>query len=146
MIKNCKNCGKQFTTNNKSIYCSDQCRAQGVKQQKSEYHHRWIRENRQHNSQYMRQYYEVDQHHSKHLARCKANNLAKSGKSSKASKCQYPNCRCTDNLEQHHLSYDGWGAVGTVTLCQKHHRALHAAENREKKQVKCTVSCKVVQQ
>lgn len=142
--KICKICGKQFTTTTKSIYCSDECRAQGVKQQKSEYHAKWIRQNRDHNSEYMRQYYQNDQHHSKHLARCKANNQVYSGKKPKATKCQHPRCKETANLEQHHICYDGLGALATVTLCTKHHKELHAAERKAKKQIKCTVSCKVV--
>lgn len=145
--KKCKVCGTEFTTSNKSIYCCQQCRAAGVKEQKLEYHKKWIRQNKQHNSEYMREYYSDDEHYKKHLARCKANNLQRSGKSGKACKCQYQNCRCTQNLQQHHLSYDGWGAMATVTLCIHHHRALHAQENRDKKQVKCSVSirCKVQQ-
>ena len=146
MIKNCKNCGKEFQTKTKSYYCCQQCRTEKRKQYQKEYHHNWQHQNADRYNEYMRGYFSQGEKREKHLARCKANNQIYSGKKSKASKCQHPRCKETANLEQHHICYDGLGALATVTLCTKHHKELHAAERKAKKQIKCTVSCKVVQQ
>lgn len=150
MIKNCKNCGKEFQTKTKSYYCCQECRAVKNKEYHRQHHRKWQKENADHYNEYMRQYYLDDENYQKHCARCRAGYQARE-KNAKASKCQHPRCNQTDNLQLHHISYDGLGAMATITLCQHHHKQLHAQENRQKKaaapkQIKCTVSCKVVQQ
>ena len=146
MIKNCKNCGKEFQTKTKSIYCSDQCRTTKRKQYQKEYHHNWQHQNADRYNEYMREYFSDGEKREKQKARCKANNQIYSGKKSRASKCQHPRCKETAHLEQHHICYDGLGALATVTLCSKHHKELHAAERKARAAIKQDVTAKVVLQ
>lgn len=131
--KTCQFCGDSFSpTGGRQKRCKN-CRE---KYQRL-YIKNWQKAHRQHLADYKREYLLDEQNHFKHLARLTANNYRYSGKLAKAKKCAVKGCKCTEDLQFHHVEYQGeWGAICCVTLCRKHHFEAHQKQKQKQKKAK----------
>ena len=129
-LKQCQLCGDYFSPSGNHQKRCKVCQ----EHYRRIYQHNYNINHRDQRSQYMKQYYSDEDNHEKHLARVAANNSIYTGKKSKDNKCAVKGCKCTDNLQKHHILYgDAIENLATVTLCRKHHRAYHAAKRKQQK-------------
>lgn len=140
--KQCQLCGDMYIpTGHNQKRCSE-CQ----KKYYRIYQHNYAINHREYRSNYMKQYYSDSDNYEKHKIRTNCNNKAKSGQIAKASRCCASGCKCTDNLELHHVNYgDGIEAMATITLCRKHHRQLHKSlrMNKQRKYIRQSITASV---
>lgn len=139
--KTCIVCGKTYKPNSGRAKVCQECR------EAFNYNriNNWKQNNKQHLAKYFRDYLKDEEHHQKHLQRLKTNSRIKSGKLQRAEKCAVKGCKCTENLQMHHICYQGdFAQSAVVTLCKKHHAQHHKElRQRERKANQIKISIKI---